>query len=84
MNSVHLFPIGLVNTNELSFRAIIQDLTSVNGIGPFTKTCKTWQRIDQSVYGNIGLDEFVFALDGYGNGKTLFPRAWREELIRIE
>ena len=83
VSSVRLFPTGLVNTNELSFRAIIQDLTSVNGIGPFTRSCKTWQRIDQSVYGNIGLDEFVFALDGYGNGKTLFPRAWREELIRI-
>lgn len=86
VNSVRLYPRGLEDSesNELGFRAIIQDLAPASGIGPFTRSCKTWETVDQSVYGNIGFDEFVFSLDGDGNGKTLTPRAWREELSRVE
>jgi hypothetical protein len=86
VNSVRLYPTGLENSesNELSFRAIIQDLAPASGIGPFTRSCKTWETVGQSVYGNVGFDEFVLALDGDGNGKTVTPRAWREELTRVE
>lgn len=86
VNSVRLYPTGLekFKSNELSFRAIIQDLAPAKGIGPFTRSCKSWETINQAFYGNVGLDEFVFTLDDDGNGKTLTPRAWREELTRVK
>jgi hypothetical protein len=82
VNSVRLYPTGLDAPDEISFRAIIQDLTASQGIGPITRSCQSWELVDGKVYGNIGIDEFVFTVDSCGKGTGLSPRAWRDYLVR--
>lgn len=81
VNSVRLYPTGLLAPGEISFRAIIQDLTASQGIGPITRSCSSWELEDGKVYGNIGIDEFVFTVDSCGKGTGLSPRAWRDYLV---
>lgn len=68
VNSVRLYPTGLDAPGEISFRAVIQDLTASQGIGPITRSCSSWELADNKVYGNIGIDEFVFYKSPCGNG----------------
>ncbi|KAJ5605487.1 beta-lactamase/transpeptidase-like protein [Penicillium lagena] len=83
VNSVRLYPTGLNAPGEMSFRAIIQDLSASQGVGPITRSCNSWELADGKVYGNIGIDEFVFTVDSCGKGTGLSPRAWRDYLIRM-
>ncbi|RLL96047.1 hypothetical protein CFD26_101323 [Aspergillus turcosus] len=65
--SVRLYPTGLKSPGQISFRAVIQQLPTSDGIGPFTSSCITWFTVDLLVYGNVGLDEFVFELNEKGD-----------------
>ncbi|KAJ6131351.1 hypothetical protein N7523_001811 [Penicillium sp. IBT 18751x] len=77
--SIRLYPTGLESPGQLSFRAVIPpDLGT--GIGPFTSSCITWVTVDSLVYGNVGLDEFVFKLDENGNAVSVSPRVLRTVL----
>ncbi|CAI7613454.1 unnamed protein product [Penicillium manginii] len=80
--SIRLYPTGLQSPGQLSFRAVIP-LQFPPGIGPFTSSCITWATIDLQVYGNIGVDEFVFDFDESGNAASLSPRALRTILPKI-
>lgn len=80
--SVRLYPTGLENLGQVSFRAIIQALSPTQGIGPFSRSCITWQTVDSIVYGNVGLDEFIFYLNNRGDAVSVSPRALRVSLPR--
>ncbi|KAJ5822829.1 hypothetical protein N7447_005169 [Penicillium robsamsonii] len=72
--SVRLYPTGLESPGRISFRAVVPPALP-SGIGPFTSSCITWVTIDSNVYGNVGIDEFVFNLDQNGNAVSISPRA---------
>jgi hypothetical protein len=87
--SVRLYPTGLQDhlSRRISFRAIIQASPSSSfggrGIGPFTQSCFTWAEVDGLVYGNVGVDEFVFQLDEMtAEAVSVSPRAMRVTLPR--
>ncbi|KAJ5674717.1 uncharacterized protein N7477_004651 [Penicillium maclennaniae] len=73
--SIRLYPTGLESPGQLSLSG---DLGT--GIGPFTSSCITWVTVDSLVYGNVGLDEFVFKLDKNGNAVSVSPRVLRTVL----
>ncbi|KAH8698897.1 beta-lactamase/transpeptidase-like protein [Talaromyces proteolyticus] len=74
--SIRLYPTGLENADQLSFVAIIQQLGSQpNGV-----PCTDWFVVDSTVYGNVGLDEFLFDLDSAGNAVAVSPRVMRTVL----
>jgi hypothetical protein len=65
------------------FRAVFHDkMEGDTGIGPFTRNCKTWALVGRFAYGDVGLDEFEFELDGDGRAVSLSPRALRLSLPR--
>jgi hypothetical protein len=51
-------------------------------IGPFTSSCITWVTVDSYIYGGVGLDEFVFALDENLSATSVSPRVLRIDLQR--
>ncbi|KAJ5375432.1 hypothetical protein N7517_007438 [Penicillium concentricum] len=72
--SIRLYPTGLESPGRISFRAVVPPALP-SGIGPFTSSCFTWVTVDSHVYGNVGIDEFVFNLDQNGNVESISPRA---------
>jgi hypothetical protein len=83
MLDIRLYPTGLESPGQLSFRAVIPPPLP-SGIGPFTSSCITWVTVDSQVYGNVGIDEFVFNLDGKGNAVSVSPRALRTVLSKTK
>jgi len=79
--SIRLYPTGLESPGKISFRAVVPPPLPP-GIGPFTSSSITWVTLDSHVYGNVGIDEFVFDLDRSGNAVSLSPRALRTTLKR--
>jgi hypothetical protein len=74
--SVRLYPTGLESLGQVSFVAIIQQLESTSTQVP----CTTWYMVDSQVYGNVGVDEFLFEVDGQGDAVALSPRVLRTVL----
>lgn len=74
--SIRLYPTSLESPGQLSFRAVIPPQLGT-GIGPFTSSCITWVTVDGSVYGNVGIDEFLFEVDKNGNVVRISPRVLR-------
>jgi hypothetical protein len=79
--SVRLYPTGLESSEQVSFIAIIQQLESVSSSSDVP--CTTWFEVDSQVYGNVGVDEFLFEVDGRGDAVGLSPRALRTVLPRV-
>lgn len=79
--SIRLYPTGLETPGQVSFRAVVPP-SMPNGIGPFTSSCITWVTVDSQVYGNVGIDEFVFDVDADGDAMSVSPRALRTVLPR--
>lgn len=77
--SIRLYPTGLESPGKISFRAVTPPALPP-GIGPFTSSCITWVTLDSHVYGNVGIDEFVFNVDQSGNAVSVSPRALRTTL----
>ncbi|KAE8420763.1 beta-lactamase/transpeptidase-like protein [Aspergillus pseudocaelatus] len=83
--SVRLYPSGLKAPGRVGFRAAFQDVSAGDsGIGPVTRACTTWLSVDSIIYGNVGVDEFVFGVDGSGRAVSVSPRALRVEIPRVE
>jgi hypothetical protein len=55
---------------------------STVGNGPFTSSCITWVTVDGKVYGNVGIDEFVFNVDETGIVKSIAPLVLRTTLSK--
>jgi hypothetical protein len=74
--SIRLYPTSLTSPGQVAFRAVIPPQLGA-GIGPFTSSCITWVTVDGSVYGNIGIDEFLFKVDRNGDAVSISPRVLR-------
>lgn len=81
--SIRLYPTGLESPGQISFRAVVPP-SMPPGIGPFTSSCITWVTVDSQVYGNVGIDEFVFDVDADGDAVSVSPRALRTVLQRTQ
>ncbi|KAF5617702.1 beta-lactamase-like 1 [Fusarium tjaetaba] len=93
---LRLYPMGLEGNKKMSFRGIFEaravnessegseeTATDVN-IGPFSGGCLSWGAVDSLTYGNIGVDDFVFEVNGDGEATALVPRVLRETLRKID
>ncbi|GLI78653.1 hypothetical protein PoHVEF18_006973 [Penicillium ochrochloron] len=78
--SIRLYPTGLESPGQMSFRALMPPTLSTAGNGPFTSSCISWVVVDGQVYGNVGIDEFVFNLGETGVVKSITPRVLRTTL----
>jgi hypothetical protein len=87
--AIQLYPTGLRSpgpaSSNVSFRAIFESSApgqqAVKDAGPFTRSCSTWETVDRYVYGNVGIDEFLFEVDvATGDAVSISPRAVRETL----
>lgn len=77
---IRLYPTGLESPGQISFRALMPPSLSTAGNGPFTSSCITWVTVDGQVYGNVGIDEFVFNMDERGVVNGIIPRVLRTTL----
>lgn len=82
---MRLYPTNLTSTTERAFRAVLQAFSAdgsvsyVRGSGILSEPCATWYGIDGYVYGLVGLDDFVFAVED-GRVVALEPRVLRQTL----
>ncbi|CEL11205.1 hypothetical protein ASPCAL14308 [Aspergillus calidoustus] len=80
---LRLFPTGLKHGGRVSFRSV---RPSGFGTGPscglLTRACRSWMLVNGSVYGALGVDEFVFETGEDGRAITASPRAMRVSLAR--
>lgn len=84
-----LYPTGLKNAHEVSFRAIFHvlpvdetaDSQTKNG-GTFSDPCTSWFGVDGFQYGLNAVDDFLFHLDGFGRVSGVEPRVLRQTLTR--
>lgn len=83
-----LYPTGLKNAHEVSFRAIFQVLSvdetadSQTKGGVFSDPCTNWFGIDGFQYGLNAADDVLFHLDGSGRVTGVEPRVLRQTLKR--
>lgn len=84
---LRLYPTGLKNAHEVSFRGILQILpindTAIakNNDGKlFSNPCTNWFGIDGLQYGLNAVDDFVFHLDQFGRVISVEPRVVRQTL----
>lgn len=80
--SIRLYPTGLESPGQISFRALMPPTLSTVGNGPFTSSCITWVTVDGKVYGNVGIDEFVFNVDETGSVNSIAPLVLRTTLSK--
>ncbi|KAF3388520.1 Beta-lactamase-like protein [Penicillium rolfsii] len=81
--SIRLYPTGLESPGQLSFRALMPPTLSTAGNGPFTSSCISWVAVGGQVYGNVGIDEFIFNLDEKGVVRSITPRVLRTTLPKV-
>lgn len=78
--TARLYPTGLVSqetadgTMKSAWRAVYESLPAEIGGGVFSNGCHSWFTMDNLVYGGVGLDEFLFSVEG-GIATRLEPRA---------
>jgi hypothetical protein len=92
---LRLYPMGLEGNKRMSFRGVfeahaVNDSTAENesnvtdaNVGPFSGGCLSWGGVDSLTYGNIGVDDFEFEVDGDGNATGLTPRVMMETLEKV-
>lgn len=65
---IRLYPTGLVQTTgaaseRIAYRAVFETLDTAPDGGVFSPDCISWVSVDSFVYGNVGVDEFVFEVE---------------------
>lgn len=88
-----LYPTGLKTKTSrqriVSYRAFFKSVplnatsdesTAEKNDGQIFPHCASWAGIDGFVYGSIGVDDFVFHTDSFGNVESIEPRATRTRL----
>lgn len=78
---VRLQPTGLTDpaTRRVSFRMVAEDRQPLVGT---IWECFTWVMVDSFVYGDIGIDEFVFHLGEDGVATAIEPLAFRTKMAK--
>lgn len=86
-----LYPTGLKTKTSresiVSYRGFVrpvyanttddESITAAKSDGSIFTGCLSWAAIDGFVYGSIGVDDFVFRTDSFGNVKSIEPRVTR-------
>ncbi|KND89505.1 hypothetical protein TOPH_05786 [Tolypocladium ophioglossoides CBS 100239] len=86
IESIRLYPTGLRAPGEAAFRAILQTLpvgydASVPRI--MDPGVHQWSAVDQLMYGEVAVDDFVFRLDGQGRAVAVEPRVLRQTFEKV-
>lgn len=69
--SLRMYPSGLHDASTVEWRIISQLLPISDSGGAFSQACATWAYATSQGYGNFGLDEVLFTLDGNGKASQL-------------
>ncbi|KAF4439596.1 beta-lactamase-like 1 [Fusarium acutatum] len=92
---LRLYPMGLERNKRMSFRGVFEaqavnestkeaeETATDANIGPFSGGCLSWGGVDSLTYGNIGVDDFVFEVNGDGEATAIVPRVMRETLRKV-
>lgn len=86
-----LYPTGLKTKTSrqsiVSYRSIVRSVsynatndgcnTAERRDGSIFIPCSSWAQIDSYMYGSIGIDDFVFRIDSFGNVESIEPRVTR-------
>lgn len=88
--SVRMFPTGLESRNHSTWRAVYSTLepsavqAQENAVFFLQSGCRSWETIDNLVYGYNAFDDFVFGFNGTGDSTiSITPRAFRQTLMRV-
>lgn len=78
---IRMYPTNLVQqisstSTRVAYRALVGYLSPPQASGVVSQDLATWQDIDGIVYGNVGLDEYVFEVVN-GKAVSLTPKALR-------
>lgn len=83
--SIRLYPTNLHNSiragSEVEWHAIWEDKEAPTMEEQFG--CGGWSKVDGLLYGNIGLDDFVFVVGNDGRATSVEARALRAPLERV-
>jgi len=82
--TIRLYPTNLVQTSprQQAFRSMVELLPKTVAKS-FFPACSSWGGVDSAIYGNIGLDEFLFHFDEHGRAVSVEPRALRVTLQKV-
>lgn len=86
IESIRLYPTGLYASGKAAFRAVLQTVPSdFNSLIPriLDPRASQWSAMDQLMYGEVAVDDFVFRLDGQGRAVAVEPRVLRQTLQRV-
>ncbi len=84
---LRLYPVGLKDERQMAFRGVF-DYQGSSGVystaetTPFGRRCVAWATVGSPHYGNVGLDDFVFDIDGSGCATAITTRGARKTLAR--
>lgn len=89
VKSMRLYPTSLKDsqncTTRASYRAIFDVSTEADlPTRVFDQNVNTWENVDQVMYGEIGVDDFVFEFDCSGAVTHIEPRVLRSKLVRAK
>ncbi|KAF7519973.1 hypothetical protein PCG10_009453 [Penicillium crustosum] len=65
LQSVRLYPTGISNCDQVIFRAVYNTTSGTSQSGLFERGYQAWEGVDQLVYGQRPLDEFVFEMEDH-------------------
>lgn len=71
-----------IGSNEVGFTGWWQVVPTSVFTGPFSVKCLGWSAVDAAVYGNVGVEDYVFKVHETGKATELRLRALRVELER--
>lgn len=85
ITAVRLYPTDLVENNSngsrVEYRAVFESAPTAKTVPRVIDPSLTeWQSIDQTMYGNVGVDDFVFDFDVHGAAIAVEPRVLRTSL----
>jgi hypothetical protein len=84
LESVRLYPTGISNKDQVIFRAVYNITTSQRSqSGLFEGGYQAWGSVDQLVYGQQPLDEFVFEVDDDQLATQVECKGLRRKLGRV-
>jgi hypothetical protein len=85
--SVRLYPTGLRYSTsnggqKISFRAVFGVVSTAVDTSPFADTLGAWEIADAVIFGNSGLDEFIFTVDCNGKVTSVENPFLRQVLVK--
>lgn len=88
-SNVRLYPTGLkreMGNGDVvwAYRATLENLEEKLKVGGlWTGRCDQWEDVDGTMWGGVGLDEFLITVGADGEGKSVTSRALRVEMSKV-